>query len=207
VTEVEQTATAPPEATTAPPVYQGESWKTLTADAHEVFGADLEKGDQLTGVPMCLIMATFRRGDITSVKTGVKGFYVSLDTIIAPKADLDKAFRRGRITAENMDTLSPGEHLVFNEGGTGVYRQIVAYLEASGRIKITSDLPAEGVYGESRFDISPETWEVDESAEFKRGDDGQLAVAFSIRLLCPRGLRASDYENEYTKTGRTRYIG
>jgi hypothetical protein len=203
VTEVAQTATAPP-------VYQGESWETLTAEAHEVFGADLEKGDQLIGVPMCLIMATFRKGDITNVKTGEKGFYVSLDTIIAPQAEIDKAYKRGRITAENMDMLSPGEHLVFNEGGTGVYRQIVAYLEATGRIKITSDLPTEGAFGESRHDISPAEWDVDESAEFKRGDDGQLAVAFSIRLLCPRGLRASDYENEYTPSGkssRTRYIG
>jgi hypothetical protein len=190
-----------------PGIYQGESWEILTADAHEVFGADLEKGDQLVGVPMCLIMATFRRGDITNVNTGEKGFYVSLDTIIAPPKDLERAYRRNKITAENYDLLTPGEHLVFNEGGTGVYRQIVAYLEATDRIKITSELPAEGGYGESRHDISPENWQVDQSAEFKRGDDGQFAVAFSIRLLCPRGLRASDYENEYTKSGRTRYIG
>ena len=190
-----------------PGIYQGESWETLTAEAHEVFGADLEKGDQLVGVPMCIIMATFRRGDITNVKTGEKGFYVSLDTIIAPEKDLEKAYRRGKITAENRELLTAGEHLVFNEGGTGVYRQIVAYLEATDRIKITSELPAEGAYGESRHDLSPENWSVDQSAEFKRGDDGQFAVSFSIRLLCPRGLRASDYENEYTKSGRTRYIG
>jgi hypothetical protein len=188
----------------APAMYHGEDWYTLTRDAHEVFGADLEQGQYLIGVPMCLIQATFRRGDFAD-KNGDKGFYVSLDTIIAPDTELAKALRRKRIP-DGAPAVEPGEHLVFNEGGTGVYRQIVAYLESQGRILIKSDLPAEGAYGESRFDITPADWDVDESADFRIGEDGQLSLAFSIRLLCPRGLRTSEYENQYTKSGVTRYI-
>jgi hypothetical protein len=184
-----------------PARYHGEDWAELTRDAHEVFGADLEQGEMLIGVPMCLIQATFRRGDFAD-KDGVKGFYVSLDTIVAPAEELARAARRKGITPY----VQPGEHLVFNEGGTGVYRQIVAYLESQGRILIKSDLPAEGAYGESRFDITPADWDVDESANFKTGEDGQLALAFSIRLLCPRGLRTSEYKNQYTQSGVTRYI-
>jgi hypothetical protein len=189
----------------APARYHGEDWAELTRDAHEVFGADLEQGQALIGVPMCLIQATFRRGDFAD-KDGVKGFYVSLDTIIAPEEEINRAVRRKRIPDHLVLSVEPGEHLVFNEGGTGVYRQIVAYLESQGRILIKSDLPAEGAYGESRFDITPADWDVDESADFKVGEDGQLALAFSIRLLCPRGLRSSEYENQYTKSGITRYI-
>jgi hypothetical protein len=176
----------------APAKYHGEDW------------ADLEQGQALIGVPMCLIQATFRRGDFAD-KDGVKGFYVSLDTIVAPEEEIARAVRRKRIPDDAV-YVEPGEHLVFNEGGTGVYRQIVAYLESQGRILIKSDLPAEGAYGESRFDITPAGWDVDESADFKVGEDGQLALAFSIRLLCPRGLRSSEYENQYTKSGVTRYI-
>jgi hypothetical protein len=190
-----------------PGVYRGESWDELTQEAHEVFGADLEKGQQLIGVPMCLVQATFRRGDFAD-KNGEKGFYVSLDTIIAPAPLVEKAVKRGRIPEENWDYIreSVGDHLIFNEGGTGVYRQVVAYLEATERIQIKSDLGREGAYGESRFDTSPEQWTVDDSAELKRDEDGSYAVAFAIRLLCPRGLRSSEYANEYTKAGVTRYI-
>jgi hypothetical protein len=187
-----------------PALWTGGTWEDLTRDAYEVFGADLEAGAQLIGVPMCLIMATFRQGDYAD-KHGVKGFYVSLDTIIGPQEEIAKAIRRKRIP-EDVTPPEPGEHLVFNEGGTGVYRQMVSYLEETGRIKISSDLPREGAYGESRHDIPPTDWEVDESAEFRKAADEKPSLAFSIRILCPRGLRVSEYANDYTKTGITRYI-
>jgi hypothetical protein len=187
-----------------PALWAGGTWEDLTRDAYEVFGADLEAGAQLIGVPMCLIMATFRQGDYAD-KNGVKGFYVSLDTIIGPQGEIAKAVRRKRIP-EDVTPPEPGEHLVFNEGGTGVYRQIVSYLEETGRIRITSDLPREGAYGESRLDIPPSAWDVDQSADFRKSPDGQPSLAFSLRILCPRGLRSSEYANDYSKAAVTRYI-
>ena len=196
------------QAVTPPAQYQGEDWDTLTRDAIEVFGADLEKGAQLVGMPMCIVQATYRPG-IMNKDNGEMMFYMSLDTIIAPERELDKAFKRGRITQEQRDSFEPGEHLVFNEGGTGVYRQVTALLEATNRIKIKSDLPREGAYGESRFDISPKQWDVDESAEFRLDESGNPTLAFSVRILCPRGLRTSEYPNEFSPSGKaeTRYIG
>ena len=187
-----------------PALWAGGTWEDLTRDAYEVFGADLEAGAQLIGVPMCLIMATFRLGDYAD-KNGVKGFYVSLDTIIGPQEEIARAIRRKRIP-DDVTPPEPGEHLVFNEGGTGVYRQIVSYLEETRLIKITSALPREGAYGESRLDIPPSDWEVDDTAEFRKSDDGKLSLAFSFRILCPRGLRSSEYANDYSKAAVTRYI-
>lgn len=188
-----------------PEPWQGGTWEELTRDAHEVFGADLEKGAQLIGVPFCLVQVTFRPG-LVNAKTGELMFYASLDAIVAP---LDVIKRRlARIPEENQEYAQDmaGEHVVFNEGGTGVYRQVIAYLESQGRIKINSELPREGRSGESRFDLSPAGWEVDESAELKLAEDGSPTLAFAVRLLCPRGLRSSEYENEYSKEATTRYF-
>jgi hypothetical protein len=191
---------------TVPEQWAGETWETATAGAYTAFGADLEKGEMLIGVPFLLVKATFRPGDYLNSVTGTKGAYVSLDAIIAPQRDLDKALARKRITAEQHASLDPGEQIIFNEGGTGVYRQIVKFLHDTGRITFASDLPEGGAYGESCLDTPIGEWDVDQSAEFRRDDDERPTVAFSIRLLCPRGLRSSEYENEATKTGLTRYI-
>jgi hypothetical protein len=190
--------------------WTGGSWESLVQEADEVFGADLEKGAVLIGVPMCIIRVTFRQGDFTNASTKNAAWYVSMDTIIGPEADIERAMRRGRIPEEIRATVpDPGEHLVFNEGGTGAYRQIVAYLEAKGLIRINSDLPREGHYGESRYDVFPPEWDIREdlrAGSLTISDDGTRVVQFDIRLLCPRGLRASAYENEFTKQGVTRYI-
>jgi hypothetical protein len=178
-----------------PEAWAGGTWEELTRDATEVFGADLEKGAQLVGIPFCLIMATYRPGFVKP--DGTTGFYVSLDAIIGPEEQITRAVRRGRVPEGHEILVDPEEHIVFNEGGTGVYRQVSQFLEASGRIKINSDLPREGKSGESRYDISPAEWDVDPSAEFKLDAAGNPTVGFSIRLLCPRGLRESEYDNEY----------
>jgi hypothetical protein len=182
------------------------AWEQLTADAQTVAGGDLEKGDVLIGYPMCFTGVTFRQGDYVNGKSGEKGFYVSIETVIGPETEINRGIRRGRIPENNVGACEPGEQLVFNEAGTGVYRQIVAFLEDSGRIRIKSELPKEGAYGASRYDVTPAEWDVDETAEFRFDGDGNPVVAFGIRLLCPRGLRASDYENEFTKSGHTRYV-
>jgi hypothetical protein len=190
--------------------WTGGSWEDLTHDADEVRGADLERGALLVGVPMCIIRATFRQGDYMSAKIDAVGWYVSLDTVIGPEPEIARAIRRKRIPEENLSSVpEPGETLIFNEGGTGVYRQIVEYLAAKKRILIKSDLPETGAYGESRYDVLPPEWEYPDrdGPELRYGPDGTPTVSFEVRLLCPRGLRSSEYENEYTKAGVTRYIG
>lgn len=189
-----------------PARYAGESWVTLAGESREIFGADLEKGDLLIGVPFCAIEFTYRPG-IVNVRTGDMMFYVSIDIITGPSEDIARAIRRGRIPEANAGMIEPGEHLVFNEGGTGVYRQTVAYLEDTGRIQIKGDLPKEGRYGESRYDIPPSKWNVNEDGtDFRADDAGNPTLGFPVRILCPRGLRVSNYENEYSKSAVTRYL-
>lgn len=188
-----------------PGVYLGGTWEELAREADEAFGADLEKGDTLIGVPFVIVRATYRPGDYKrpDIKNA-NGDYVSLDVIIGPRSEIDKGIQRGRIIPPC--TVEPGEHLVFNEAGTGVYRQVTEYLESKGRIRLDTDAPAEGRYGVSRYDFPVGSWQVDNYAKVTFADNGAKSLEFDIRLLCPRGLRASDYENEATKTGHTRYI-
>ena len=188
-----------------PAIYSGESWETLQSTSDEFFGADLEKGDQLVGVPFAAVRLTFRPGDYLRSDMKEKGDYVSIDVIIGPDDEIKRGIFRGRIKEPVM--VMAGEHLVVNEAGTGVYRQLVQYLEGTQRIRLNSDLPQEGRYGDSRYDIPVGHWEVDRSAVRTTGADGRPSVAFDVRLLCPRGFRVSEYENEYTKEGKTRYIG
>ena len=181
-------------------------WQEVTQGADRPDGADLEKGANLIGVPMCITKAVFRQGDF--LNQGITGWYVSLEALIAPASEIARAYRRGRIPEGVSLTVEPGEEVVFNEGGTGVYRQIVNYLEAKGLVKINSDLPETGKWGESRYDILPPEWEVSDEAKLSLDpESGKPNVSFDIRLLCPRGLRTSKYENEYTKQGETRYLG
>jgi hypothetical protein len=199
----------------APPVqrYQGGTWDDLMAESGEVFGADLESGQMVVGVPFGWVHATFRPGDYASqaettfVHKGEKGNYVSLDIIIAPEEEIEKRIKRNRIMIPGTEVpvtslaelgVIPGEHLAINEGGTGVYRQVMEYLEGYGLIGLP-DGPDEGRYGESRFDCPAERWTF--GAEIATG------AGFPVRLYCPRGLRSSKYENEYTKSAITRYFG
>jgi hypothetical protein len=190
-----------------PSPYRGEDWETLVSTGQEVFGADLEAGDNLIGMPFVIVAATFRPSDIARPGTKGTGDYVSLDIVIGPDNEIQRGVRRKRISAESAQLFDPGEHLIFNEGGTGVYRQIVAYLESMDWIKLPEG-PDQGAYGESRYDTPVSAWQIDrDAATATVGTDGRLTVVFNLRLICPRGLRASDYENEFTKAGRTRYIG
>lgn len=180
-------------------------WADVTTDADRVDGADLEKGANLIGVPFCITRAVFRKGDF--LNQGITGWYVSLEAVIAPAVEIARAYRRGRIAEGTALSVEQGENVVFNEGGTGVYRQVVAYLEAKQLITLPEG-PEQGKYGESRYDTLPPEWQVTDAAKLALDpESGNPSISFDIRLLCPRGLRSSEYENEYTKQGVTRYLG
>lgn len=185
--------------------YNGETYEEMQATADTVFGAELEQGNLLIGVPFIAIRLTYRPGEFLNPVTNSAGHYVSIDLITGTEREINKGIRRGRIT--EPCEVEPGEHLVINEGGTGVYRQTVGYLEAKGWITLP-DGPENGAYGESRFDTAIDSWQFpgNSPAELRIGPDGQPVVTVNIRLECPRGLRKSEYENAYTRSGVTRYI-
>lgn len=179
-------------------------WRDLTRDALEIGGGDLERGDSLVGVPFCITGLKFWRGDYVRSDDRTKnGDVVAIYLTVGPEYEIARGIRRGRI--EMPLSVEAGEVLVFNEAGTGMYRQLVAILEAQGFITLPEGR-GEGVYGESRYDTPIDLWtNPDGSGLFT--DSEKPTIDFTVKILCPRGLRLSEYENEHTKAGRTRYIG
>jgi hypothetical protein len=183
--------------------YTGQDWDTLDAEAHVVKGSDQVKADLLTGYSFIAVAFTLREGDYLHEACGHNHPYLYLTVVVGSEAEIARAVKRGRIKEENADDIEPGEVLGFVEAGTGLYRQMLSYLEDQGYVKFPEG-PADGKFGQSRFDSLPETW------EFLKGDvgftpEGQPVWSGNIRLKFPRGLRVSEYENEYTKQGKTRY--
>lgn len=203
-----ETVTVQPAAAVMP--YRGESYEQMqeTADIH--YGVELEEGNRLIGVPFMALRLTFRPGGYISPVTNEAGHYVSIDLMVGSEREIAKGIRRKRIT-EPCD-VEPGELLVINEGGTGVYRQAVEYLEAKGWI-ILPDGPRNGAYSESRFDTPLDKWRYPDTTpvEVRFTPDGDIVAIVDVRLECPRGLRASEYDNPSAKPGSgataiTRYI-
>lgn len=192
--------------------YRGESYEEMQSDrATDVkYGVELEEGNRLIGVPFIALRLTYRPGGFISPVTNEAGHYVSIDLMVGPEREIAKGIRRGRIT-EPCD-VEPGELLVINEGGTGVYRQTVEFLETKGWI-ILPDGPKNGAYSESRYDTPLDKWRYPDASpvEVRFDINGDPIATADIRLECPRGLRASEYDNPSAKPGTnakaiTRYI-
>ena len=166
--------------------YAGESWADLNTGADEIFGAELEKLESLTGVPFVVIRLTFRSGEYDRD-------YVSADIITAPAEMIEARRAQDKIPAVHAD---PSSHLVFNVAGTGAYRQFVSYLEARQFIKLPEG-PDGGAWGESRLDTPVTRWGVHKAFTVHTDESGEFTSAtFDVRLRCPRGLRRSIFDAE-----------
>jgi hypothetical protein len=192
--------------------YTGEGWDSFQ---HEVSGADFTKGDLLVGVPFGLVEIVIRNGDyrhgrfdkegtlIDGTGCGKTHPYAYMRAVIGPENELQKAVARGRLTEEASKLIDPGEQLGWIEAGTGVYRNILAYLESQGYIEFPEG-PSLGAFGESKYDSLPAQWGFNKG-DLRFGPDGEPVYTANLRLRFPRGLRVSEYTNDYTKEGRTRY--
>jgi len=148
-------------------------WNSQVADAIEIEGYSLYGGkendnklDSLIGVPFLVKTVTFREGDITPPGAKAPRDYVSCEVLIRP--DHAQKFNR--------------RYVVFNDGSTGIYRQIVAALAVRGLVNVPDDLPESGDANTTRYDVS-----------FTTGPDD--AESFDVKLLCPEGLRKSEYKS------------
>lgn len=197
-----------------PPVYQpGADWQTLIGESDEILGYDLardETADDLVGVPFMLTAVTFRPGVMRDKKLQA---YVSCEVRVAPELNLKLINSRRESSRlprlQDLDTLAfgPDSHVVFNDGSTGIYRQVVKYLAGKEFITLKSPVTEAGAYGESSFDQPPGDWQDAPYGEFRFTPDGFATYFANVLLYCPRGLRLSLYENDYTQTGKTRYFG
>jgi hypothetical protein len=156
-----------------------DEWNANVSDAIEVEGYSLYGGkendhtlDSLVGVPFVIKHVTFRHGDIIPDGMKTPRDYVSVEALIHPK--FVHAF--------------PRRYVVFNDGSTGIYRQIVAALVATGQATVPDDMPEEGGSNATRYDVSY-------SRPIQNADESITwsAPEFKIHILCPEGLRRSDY--------------
>lgn len=172
----------------------------------EVDGNDLLKDAalfQLVGVPFMGTRVVFRDG-VQRKGSEYRDDYASLELQVAPerviKHSLVRIITRRQSLKVPPETLmaDPDEQLVLNDGSTGIYRQIVQYLVMKGHVTLP-DGEEEGEKGDSIFDLPRSQW--------LTGADA-ATEGIDIKLRCSRGLRFSDYTNDYTgnETARTWYI-
>lgn len=177
-----------------------DTWDSLVTGADEAIGSELisgEAADKLIGVPMVIYKVTYRDG-VKRAGSAYRDDYVSCEAVVAPREMLQGRADRGRLNLQKI-SVDPGEHIVFNDGSTGIYRQVTSYLHAKGLISLGPELILNGPKGETSLDLPRSQWE--------SGADAASA-GIPVRLLCPRGLRYSEYETDYSPDGaKTRYIG
>lgn len=188
------------------------SFSDMIETAVEVQGNQLVKeelADELVGVPFLITKLTFRRGmkDTSVPKDSPVRWmaYVSAEAVIADAAYLASR----KINLDDKPFLA-GDHIVLNDGSTGIYRQVVAVLESQGYI-VLPEGPVQGAKGQVRFDAPPSEWEqidVGESwfGEVASANEGFLVYTVDCRIFAPRGLRLSSYSNDYASEAQTRYL-
>jgi hypothetical protein len=145
------------------------------------------------------------------MRNKVQAAYVSCEIRVSPHLDLRlintrrESSRLPKVDSLEMLPFGPDAHVVFNDGSTGVYRDIMRTLVLQGYITLKSPVVEAGAYGESSLDNPPGQW-----ASIIHGEetdiDGFTGYTAPIAIYCPRGLRLSLYENDYTQTGKTRYL-
>lgn len=186
------------------------SWEDATEGADTVLGHDLAKAeilDALEGVPFLITRLTFREAD-----TIARGSYVSCECQLAPKSVME----RRKI---NLLTLpfDPGDMVVFNDGSTGIYRQAVAYLHQRGFIALPDPVIGSGngprwdekeqkVIYECTYDYPPEMWADVHAGDMRYTPTGKGEYQVNVRILAKRGIRISNYQNDWTQDGKTRYL-
>lgn len=181
-------------------------WNTLLQEAVGLGGADLldkEIIDFLVGIPHIIVGVDYRQGK--ALKNGHDGAYVSLTAVVAPE-DVMRRRYKGELSALPFD---PEAVVVYNDGGTGVYRQVTKILHDKGYIKLPDPVIEGGTSGQSSYDVHPSQWEGIDNTRVRvsRDDEGEFkGIHANIRISAPRGIRYSEYDGPEGEA-RTRYIG
>jgi len=174
--------------------------------SHELVEADAKP--HLVNVPFVITSVTYRDGDYKRADqkpSESNPDYVSVEAMIAPREVLERLARRGKIGDVDALPFAPGELIVFNDRSAGVYRQVTQYLHLSKFIvalKPGKELVESGAMFACTWDNSRAQWADGMGA----ATDGINLLAVGKQLLVPHGLRVSEYENEFTKDGRTWYL-
>lgn len=176
--------------------------------AFRVTGFSLVSKDELLGVPHIITRVTY-----WLPKKDQLGM-VSLEATVADAETLERAIQRRWVpNVENLSQLriEPNERVVYNDGGTGIRRQVTKFFHHYGAI----DVGRADVAEDLRYDTPWTEWE--SYSETRRQSAEVPAVPSVTRLKTPdgerpmllavdRGLSVSKYSNEYADEAETYYL-
>ena len=187
--------------------YESLAAKALVIDSGEL--VENENLGKLEKVPFIITALDFRKGDIVQKGATEPNCYVSVTATIADEKTLNKLHKFGRINVDDIPFM-PEEGIVFNDGSTGVKRMLTEFLHGQGYIRVTAPetLVLGGASGASSFDLPPHQWDEVFRGQLTFDEDGfgLYSVTLDQPLHCRRGLRPSNYSNEYAKDATTWYL-
>lgn len=164
------------------------------SDQYRIPGWDLvDNKDLLMGVPFCIVGVTFQIPVSDKARPAGERDYVSCRAVIGSEAMLTEAQDRGWIPGKLA--FKPEERILFNDGSTGIRRDIVKILQSAELINVGHE------DDKNRFDLPWTQWEsFSQSAEqgnnivpeFTTNHRGNL-----FTIMARRGVRKSEYSNEY----------
>ncbi len=171
-------------------------FKKLALEATYIhMGYTLVDKEMLSGVPLVVIGVTYREG-YPNPKTDLIGDYVSVEAVCGGPADLSRNIRMGLLKEEEL-RIDPNQLVVFNDGSTGIRRQLTGLLHDKGMINVGPE-PEKADGFSNRFDRPYQYWidgetmaqsVTDKSISFSAEPTGE-----AIRYVFYNGLRRSDYE-------------
>lgn len=157
-------------------------------------GFKLIAKEALLDVPHLILAVTYREGFMLPVERGygkgIKGDYVSLETVVADKDTLELPQFRTVLGDRQLEVF-PNETVIYNDGGTGIRRKLTETLHKAGIINVGGNFDKDG---DRIYDRPFALW--DRGAE--RAQDGITSDhdGEPFKYLVPRGLRRSEYEWE-----------
>lgn len=178
-----------------------------------VSGFTIVSKDELLGVPHIATKVTYWQP-----LEGRFGF-VSVEATIASPDVLTRAIRRGwvpNVSTPDDFILEPSERVVYNDGGTGIRRQLTELFHGVNVIDVGKPDVEDG----TRFDTPWPEWESFTETRVQSAEIGEVPCVSKIPttdekwkggykpfiLRVDRGLSVSEYANAYTDDGRTFYL-
>lgn len=187
---------------------EGMSYTELLQNAQGMFyvpGGTLIEKEHLLGVPHIITKVTFQT---PSKRKGTDRDFVSVEATVADEETLARAIKRGRVpnTTGLADcAVEPNERIVYNDGSTGIRRQIVMMLNGGqlinahdGITKLPEDIT-------NAFDLPWPMWDdmgEPEMLHYGEGTENEREVpCYHVMIHARQGLYASEYTNEYAPDG------
>lgn len=175
-------------------------------ESYKPEGFTLTDKKDLLGVPHIITRVTYWTPPKDPKQMGM----VSVEAVVGDIPSLMRAIERKHVPhVDEMRQLQvdPEERIVYNDGSTGVRRQLTQMFQAFGII----DVGGSPEDGDARFDRRWTDWD-SFSQTRPQGDDievpsiGMNHKGRPLVIKVLRGLYVSEYSNDYTDEGRTYYV-